>query len=217
MTFDTFAANRLVEEAFRVRQVETVCMGLLQPALTRVNELGTRHELSIPEERYAINYVRAWLSTIFTTTPERYDGPTAMVACAPHEMYDLGALMLAMFWRRAGLRVVFLGADIDGPALVQEVHKQRPRLVCVVIRASQRMRALARIGKEIAHMDRPAPVFTYSGGIFVKNPDLRRKVEGVYLGDDPATATWQVMRLLSMDHSMPPPSHPAYGPVGEVS
>lgn len=218
MTFDTFTANRILDEALRVRQVETVCVGLLQPALTRASELGTRHELTIPEERYAINYVRAQLFAIFATTRERYDGPTAIVACGPREMYDVGALMLATFWRRAGLQVVFLGTDIDGPALVQAVQKRRPRVVGVSVMTAQRLRALARVAKEVAQMDPPAPLFTYSGAVFARNPELKRKVTGVYLGDDPATATWQVMRLLGMDPAMPPPpaSLPPHGHIGRV-
>lgn len=218
MTFDTFTANRILDEALRVRQVEAVCVGLLQPALTRASELGTRHELTIPEERYAINYVRAQLFAIFASTRERYDGPTAIVACGPREMYDLGALMLATFWRRAGLQVVFLGADIDGPALVQAIQKRRPRVVCVSVMTAQRLRALARVAKEVARMDPPTPLFTYSGAVFARSPELKRKVTGVYLGDDPATATWQVMRLLGMDPAMPPPpANLPHGHMGRVS
>jgi methanogenic corrinoid protein MtbC1 len=217
MTFDTFTANRILDEALRVRQVETVCVGLLQPALTRASELGTRHELNIPEERYAINYVRAQLFAIFANTPERYDGPTAIVACGPREMYDVGALMLATFWRRAGLQVVFLGADIDGPALVQAIQKRRPRVACVSVMTTQRLRALARVAKEVTQMDPPAPLFTYSGTVFARHPELKRKVTGVYLGDDPATATWQVMRLLGMDPAMPPPANLPHGHMGQVS
>jgi methanogenic corrinoid protein MtbC1/DNA-binding transcriptional MerR regulator len=217
MTFDSFTANRIVEEALSVRQVETVYLGLLQPALTRVNELGTRHDLSIPEERYAVNFVRARLFTIFTNTPERADGPTAIVACGPREQYDVGALMLATFWRRAGLQVVFLGADVSGPALVQAIYKRRPRVVCVAVSATQRLRALSRVAKEVAQMDPPAPFFTYSGAIFARNPELKRKVAGVYLGDDPATATWQVMRLLGLELPAGAPAGPYLGSAGRVS
>jgi hypothetical protein len=209
MMFDTFTANRILDEALLVRQVEAVCLGLLQPALARVSELGTRHELNIPEERYAINYVRHRLATIFVHTPERYDGPAAIVACGPREMYDLSALMLATFWRRAGLQVVFLGVDIDGPALVQAVQKRRPRVVGVSIMSTQRLRALARVAREVTQMDPPAPLFTYSGAVFARHPDLKRKVNGVYLGDDPATATWQVLRLLGLD---PAPASPGTPP-----
>lgn len=216
VTFDTFTANRVVDEALAVRSVETVAVGLLQPALTRVGELWAHHELSIPEERYAVNFVRARLFSIFATTVERFDGPVAVVACGPREMHDIGALMLATFWRRAGLRVVFLGQDVDGPALVQDVSMRRPRLVCVSIMTPQRVRALARIAKEIVHMDAPTPIFTYSGAVFARNPELQRKVNGVYLGDDPATATWHAMRLLGIEPGGNGGGNPPQNAMGQV-
>lgn len=219
VTFDTHTANRLVDEALAVRSVESVAVGLLQPALTRANELWARHEMTIPEERYAVNFVRMRLFSIFATTVERFDGPIAIVACGPREMHDIGALMLATFWRRAGLRVVFLGQDVDGPSLVHDVNMRRPRLVCVSIMTPQRVRALARIAKDIVHMDAPTPIFTYSGAVFARNPELQRKVSGVYLGDDPATATWHAMRLLGMEpggNGGGNPPQTTMGPMGQV-
>lgn len=216
-TFDTFTANRIVDEALSARSVETVAVGLLQPALSRVGDMWARNEMTIPEERYAINYIRGRLFTIFTTTTERFDGPLVIVACGPRELHDIGALMLATFWRRAGLRVVFLGQDVDGPALVQDVRMRRPRLVCISVMATQRVRALARIAKEITHMDAPTPTFAYSGAPFAKNPELQRRVNGVYLGDDPATATWHAMRLLGVDHlNNPPGGGTSPGTVGQA-
>lgn len=214
--FDTFSANRLLDEVLSVRTVEAVCVGLLQPAVARVGELWARRELSSPEEHFALNFVRARLYHIFVDTLERFDGPLAVVACGPREVNDLGALMLAVFWRRAGLRVAYLGQDLDGPDLVQDVRLRRPQVVCLSIMASPRLRALARIGKEITQMDAPRPLFTYSGAVFMRNPELTRKVNGVYLGDDPATSTWHLLRLLGLAPAGSGPGNPPQGTIGEA-
>jgi methanogenic corrinoid protein MtbC1 len=199
-TFDTFTANGLVEEALAAHSVETVCVGLLQPALNRVGELWSRHEMTNPEEHFGLNFVRGWLYAIFTHTQERFDGPLAVITCGPRETNEIGALMLATFWRRAGMRVIFLGQDLDGQSLAQDVELRRPRIVCVCITAPQRVRALARIAKDISAIAAPTPIFSYFGPVFARNPELQRKVGGVYLGDDPATATWHAMRQLGVDH-----------------
>lgn len=213
-TFDTLTANGLVEEALAAHSVETVCVGLLQPALNRVGELWARHEMTSPEEHYGLNFVRGWLYAIFTQTQERFDGPLAVVTCAPRESNEIGALMLATFWRRAGMRVVFLGQDLDGQALVQDVELRRPRIVCVCITSSQRVRALAKIAKGVLSISAPTPQFVYSGPVFARNPELQHKVSGRYLGDDPATATWHAMRLLGVDHSGEGSPAPASGQAG---
>ncbi|HZC76838.1 MAG TPA: hypothetical protein VE258_03775, partial [Ktedonobacterales bacterium] len=95
--------------------------------------------------------------------------------------------------------VVFLGQDVDASGLVHEVRLKRPALVALAVTTSQRIRSLNRLGKEIMRLPSPRPVFAFSGPIFARNPDLQRKINGVYLGDDPSTATWHVTNLLGMD------------------
>lgn len=215
--FDTYTANRLVDEAMNERTVEVACAGLLLPALGRVAEMSAHRQLSNPEERFAVNFVRGRLHAIFMTTPERLDAPVAIVACAPRELDDIGALTLAMFWRRAGLRVVFLGQDTDGTDLVMEARKRRPRLICVCVNMPQRIRALTRIARGVAQLDAQPPLFTYSGAPFARNPELQDRVIGVYLGDDPATATWRTLRLLGIDRrSSPPPPYSGVPGMGQA-
>jgi hypothetical protein len=83
---------------------------------------------------------------------------------------------------------------------VEEARRRRPALVCLSASSSQRVRALARICRHMAQLDKPRPAFTFVGPIFTRNPELQHKVAGVYLGDDAATATWHVTQLVGMDH-----------------
>jgi methanogenic corrinoid protein MtbC1 len=199
VNFDTHTANRLIAEALTGRSIEIVCVNLLQPALARLGELWARHDISSPEEHFATNYIRGLLFSVFQTTAERPDAPVIFTGCGPRELYDLGALMHALFWRRSGLRVVYLGADVDGESLIDEVRQRRPALVALTITSSQRIRALSRIGRQLEQMDGPRPLFGYDGPVFVRNPELRRKVSGIYLGDDLGTATWHVMNLFGVE------------------
>lgn len=198
--FDTALANQVMDEALSQHSVETVCLRLLQPALARVGELWARHEMTIPEEHFAANFARGYLFSVFHTTREPAGGPLVYVACGPRETHEVGALTLALFWRRAGIRVAYLGQDIDGASLVQSILARRPALVALSITTPQRVRSLARLVRDIDQLPPPKPFITYGGTAFVRNPELQRKVQGVYLGDDAGTATWHVRRLLQLDH-----------------
>jgi methanogenic corrinoid protein MtbC1 len=198
--FDTALANQVMDEALSQHSVETVCLRLLQPALARVGELWARHEMTIPEEHFAVNFARGYLFSVFHTTREPAGGPLVYVACGPREPHEIGALTLALFWRRAGISVVYLGQDIDGASLVQSILARRPALVALSITTPQRVRSLARLVRDIDQLPPPKPFITYGGTVFVRNPELQRKVHGVYLGDDAGTATWHVRRLLQIDH-----------------
>jgi len=202
---DTSGANHILNEAISARSVESVCINLLQPALTRVTDLWASRQMSTPEERFATNYVRAHLFSIFHRTPERTDGPLAFVGSGPREQNEVGALMLAAFWRRAGIRVIYLGPDVDGAALIEEARLRRPTLIALWISTPQRVRSLARLAKQAAQMEGSRPMLGFYGPLFLRNPDLQRKVPGVYLGDDAATATFHLTNLLGAEHVAPQP------------
>jgi methanogenic corrinoid protein MtbC1 len=199
VSFDTFAANHLVSEGLSSRSVETVCMHLFQPALARIGDLWMRHEISSPEERFAVNYVRGMLFSIFHKTPERYDAPMVIIGCGQRELQDTGALMLAVFCRRLGVRVVYLGQDVEYEGLLDEIRKRRPALVAVDISASQRIRSLVRLARDMERLDAPRPLFGYTGAVFVRHPDLLRKLKGIpYLGDDTALAAFHIATMLGI-------------------
>ena len=200
---DTSGANHILNEAISARSVESVCINLLQPALARVMDLWASRQMSTPEERFATNYARAHLFSIFHRTPERTDGPLAFVGSGPREQNETGALMLAAFWRRAGMRVVYLGPDVDGDALVEEARTRRPTLIALWISTPQRVRSLARLAKQVAQMEGSRPMLGFYGPIFLRNPELQRKVPGVYLGDDAATATFHLTNLLGAELVVP--------------
>ena len=202
-TFDTLAANQIVSEALTGRSYETLCLGLLQPTLVRMRDLWSRHELTSPEFQFAQTYIRGVLHALFQSTPERSEAPLVMLGSGPRESDDIGALLLALFWRRAGLRIALLGADVEGDALVEEARRHLPALVALCIQSSQRVRALLRVGKQISQLPTPRPLFVFSGSVFVRNPELQKKVTtvGIYLGDDAGLATFHVRQLLGYEQA----------------
>ncbi len=197
--FDTARANAVITEALRNYGVENVCVGLIQPTVLRISELWSKCELSNPEERFGLNHLRLFMSAVYHSTQEPMGAPFVVVGCAPNETSDFGALLLAVLWRRAGLRVIYLGRGIDADQLLQQSWPVTPAIIALTATTSQRLRALARIGKKLSEQPQPQPIFAYWGPVFVRNPDLRRKLTGVYLGDDAAMATRHVRQLLNLD------------------
>ena len=202
VNLDTQTANHIISDAMVSRTIETVGINLLQPALNRISDLSAHHDLSAPEEHFAMNYVRGLLFAHLRETPENASGPLVIVSCGPRELDDIPPLMLAVYWRRVGLRVIYLGQDMDGDSLVELARLRRPALMYLSASTAQRIRSLVRIGRRLAQLDKPRPNFAFGGPIFTRNPELQRKVSnvGVYLGDDAATMTWHVTKLLGVGH-----------------
>jgi len=198
---ETADANRVINEAQETRSFESVCLQLLLPAVARVHELWAGAHMSAPEELFAQNYIRGVLEAKFCDSRSRENAPAVFVACAPREVNEIGVLALSVFWRRAGLRVIYFGQGISGDELVDEAMHRRPAAVALWLTSTQRIRAVARIAKRISQMDNPQPLFTYAGPIFVRNPDLQRKISGSYLGDDAETATRRLTAHLGIERA----------------
>lgn len=196
--FDTPDANRLMQQAMEQYSVETVCLGLVQPTIARITELWSRSELTIPEERFAFSYLRGFLMSMFHSTLEPEDAPLVVVGCAQRDTNDLPALLLAVFWRRSGLRVLYLGADAGVDDLARQHWAIAPTIIALTMTTAQRIRSVNHLAKQLRGASSPRPELCYTGGVFARNPELQRKVNAVYLGDDPASATTAVRRLLGM-------------------
>ena len=196
--FDTIGANRLVQQALEQYSVEVVCLGLVQPTIARVSELWSKSELTVPEERFAFSYLRGFLTSVFHSTMELEGAPLIVVGCAQRDMTDLPALLLAVFWRRSGLRVIYLGADAGVDDLARQRWTVIPAIITLTMATSQRIRSVNSLAKQLRGLPSPRPELCYTGGFFAHNPDLQRKVNAIYLGDDPAAATTAVRRLLGM-------------------
>jgi len=195
--FDQQSVHRIVQETLSGHTVEDVCLNLFQPALMRIGELWSRRQMTAAEEHFASNYVKGFLFSIFHTTEEQGTAPLILLGCGPHETHELGSLTLAVFWRRAGLRVRYLGADVQEGDLIEEAQARRPALVALSAMTAPRVRALTRIAKAINRFPSPRPIFAFGGAVFVRNIKMQQRIPGVYLGDDAATATWHVRRMLT--------------------
>lgn len=193
---DSGRASAIIERALGSYPIEDVCTGILLPALARVESLSGRNEVALAETLFARNYVRALLFAHFVSAVERQDYPLVFLGCAPKEDDEVPALLLGLFWRRVGLRVVYLGPDLEASALMQQFETHRPALLALTASQPQRVRALGRLAREIGTVPDPPVLFGFYGRTFAQNRELHARVAGLYLGDDPTTATRLVRQHL---------------------
>ncbi len=195
---NTAAVTQILDEALMSRSVETTCATLIAPALARVNELWIRGDVILPEAQFAVNIFKSRLFRLFDVLHEHRDAPLTFVACGPDAIQEIDALMLALFWRRAGLRVVYFGQDVDGPLLVESARRHHPRVIALTLSSTGRSRLLARFVRAVERLDSPRPLVGFVGPILARHPEMQRKIGGVYLGVDPRQATHQVRQLLHL-------------------
>jgi methanogenic corrinoid protein MtbC1 len=187
-SFDEAAAEQVMASAFSLYPLEQVGEGVIQPVMVEIGERWHHGELSITREHYATNYVLQRLAAILRTLPNLSDGPEMWVGCAPGEQHEMGALLLAIFLRRSGYQVRYLGQDLPTDDLLQEVIARRPAIVlfsATSINAAMNLRLLC---DALASIDSPRPVICYGGRAFNVHPELRDHIAGIYLGATAADA-----------------------------
>jgi methanogenic corrinoid protein MtbC1 len=184
---DETRAAEVMTEALSLYSVEDVCIQIVQPVLVRVGELWLTGEVSVAVEHFASSFMRARLENLFNQSPHNMYGPFALVACAPGELHELGAMFLAIFLRRSGFRVVYLGQNVPLDSLLGMVHALHPDVVCISATRAETAAALYNLRDSLDEMqarEGRAPLLAYGGRVFNRFPHITERLGGLYLGED---------------------------------
>ena len=197
-SLNTASVMQILDDALMTRSVETTCMTLIVPVLARINEMWLRKDRYQPEAIFALNMLKSRLFRLFDVLHEHRDAPLTFVVAGPDDRHELDALILALFWRRAGLRVVYFGQDVDSTPLSERVQNYHPRVVAVTLTSASRLRLIGHFAADIQRLPAPRAVVGFVGPLLARQPDLQRRIGGVFLGADPGQATQQVRNILHL-------------------
>jgi DNA-binding transcriptional MerR regulator len=185
-SLDEPVAHMIMGAMLSIYPVEHVCTELITPTMYQVGHLWADKHLTVPEEHFATNFFRALLTNLFHITPSPLIGPHAFVCCAPGEPHELGALMLALFLRRRGVRVAYMGQSIETAGLLHTIRKIMPALVCISLSMSNYLPALISLGHQIQMMPPPRPILAFGGRVFSQSQcaNITDQIPGIYLQGD---------------------------------
>ena len=144
-----------------------------------LGELWHDGKIATTTEHFASSYVNGRLRALLALAGGQRVGPGVIVACAPHDQHELGALTLAVLLRREGYQVYFVGANTPVEDLARMARDVRP--FAVMISASS-VDAIHQLIDKRAHLEGIAPVIALGGHGFNAAPDLAERVGGRYLG-----------------------------------
>jgi DNA-binding transcriptional MerR regulator len=132
LRFDDVGANRELDDLLSRLSTEAVVRSVVVPALREIGDRWGRGEVTVAQEHFASNALRARLLGLARGWGLGV-GPSVVLACVPGEQHDLPLVVLGLALRERGWRVTFLGADTptDGLGEVME----RVRAVGVVLSA----------------------------------------------------------------------------------
>jgi hypothetical protein len=105
--------------------------------------------------------------------------------------------MLALFLRRAGMWVVYLGQSIEMDGLLHTIRSHAPALICVSLTLRNYLTGLIELGRRVEELPAPHPLFAFGGQVFVRYTHLIVQVPGLYLDGDMRAGVAQLQHMLA--------------------
>lgn len=193
---DTPQAERVLSNCLSRYGVEAACVSVIQPVMYRIGREWSEGALPISVEHFASYVMRSRLTALIDSHGHTGTLGPAMTACAPGETHELGLLMLNLCLLRRDVRVVHLGADLPLGELVEMARRVRPRVICLSASTEENARTLIESVRSLGEMGDELPRVSCGGYAFRANPELRSRVESLWLGGDAVQAADAIHALL---------------------
>lgn len=182
LAFDESAAEKTLSEAFALYAVEEVGEQIICPVLAEIGARWRDGDVSVLVEHFASNYLLLRLAALLRTLPNPAGAPMIWVGCAPGEQHEAGALLLAIYLRRAGYAVHYLGQNLDLDDTVREVKLRQPAMILFSAATQASAHELAGLTSVLAEITPRRTLIGYGGQAFSRYPELRDDVAGIYMG-----------------------------------
>ncbi|MCU0491079.1 MAG: cobalamin-dependent protein [Chloroflexaceae bacterium] len=184
VAFDQRAAEQVWSEACSMYPTEAICTELLMPVQIAVGEGWHRGEVSVAAEHFCSRYVEGKLLNLLNAYVDNPSGPLAVIGCAQAEMHELGAIMLSLFMRWSGFRVIYLGQNIPNSTIEETIRQVRPQVLGLSATTVEAAHNLVEVGHIINRVEPPRPLFIFGGMAFYERPDLKGRIRGQFLEGD---------------------------------
>lgn len=206
--FDALKADEVLNQAFAIHPVETVCFEILQKGLHQVGAFWYVDQATVQQEHFATAQAVRRIETLISATPAPTRSQTVLLGCPAGEWHNFPVLLLALLLRRRGLNVVYLGANLPLDQMETTAATVRPDLIVL---ASQQLTTAAALHAASGLFQRSGVPLAYGGLIFNRVPELRARIPAHFLGENLEDSLERIEELLAAPAAFPtvvPPENP---------
>jgi DNA-binding transcriptional MerR regulator len=193
MKFSEANSEQVLNQAFSMFPVESVCMEILQKGMVEIGSLWYENGASVQQEHFASGLAMRRLDSLLSASPAPTRNQTVLIGCPPHEWHTFTTLLLSLLLRRRGLNVIYLGANVPAEQFEETVKSVNAKLVILVAQTLVTAAALQITTQALANLRTP---IGYGGRIFNLQPNLASHIPGYYLGDSLTSSLETVEKLL---------------------
>jgi DNA-binding transcriptional MerR regulator len=181
LAFNSLQADEILNQAFAIYPVETVCADILQRGVSLIGDEWLLDKASVQQEHFTTALASRRLETLITATPLPTRPQTVLLGCPPGEQHTFPILLLNLLLRRRGLGVVYLGANLPIEHLGETAAVIKPRLIVL---AAQHLPTAATLQSAMLSLQGLGISLAYGGLVFNRIPGLRSRIPATFLGED---------------------------------
>ena len=195
--FDEVTAEQILNQAFSLFPIEAVCTELIQKGMSDIGSLWYENKLSVQQEHFASSLAMRRLDALLSAAPAPTRKETILVGCPAGEWHTFTPLLISLFLRRRGYKVIYLGANVPADRFVETVKGTKADLVLLV--AQQLVSAATLQGAANALVNKNIPV-AFGGRIFNLRPNLKDYIPGFFLGNEIGSAIGEIEKVLKSNN-----------------
>lgn len=191
--FDEISAEQVLNQAFSVFPIEAVCTDLIQKGMSEIGELWYENRLSVQQEHFASNLAMRRLDALLSAAPPPSRPETVLVGCPADEWHTFTPLLLSLFLRRRGYRVIYLGANVPSERFTETTRDIKADLIVLV---AQQLPSAATLQHTALSLTNKGRAVAFGGRIFNLRPSLTEYIPGYFLGNDIGAAIGEIEKIL---------------------
>lgn len=194
MNFNETAAEQTLNQAFSMFPIEAVCVEVLQKGMSEIGGMWYENRASVQQEHFASGLAMRRLDALLIASPAPSRPHTVLVGCPPNEWHTFTPLLLALFLRRRGINVIYLGANVPPAHFEETVQSVRANLVILV---AQTLISAAHLQHTANVLSNKGITVGYGGRIFNMQPEILSYIPGHHLGNDVSASVNEVELILN--------------------
>ncbi len=190
---DVSALERVLDEQFAAERFELAMERVVFPALRAIGEAWAAGTIDVAKEHAASETVRRRLARFFDAAAAAAPRPQVIVGAPPNAQHELGAFAFAVGCRRAGLSVLYLGANVPIASWVATVRETAAPVVVLAVVTEPDVAAATAVIQAVAG-ERHAPTCLVGGAAAGEVP---RQLGAIHLAQPIEDAVAAVRAILA--------------------
>lgn len=160
--FDVPVMERLLDDAFAARRFERAMDEVVFPTLRALGAAWGTDDLDVAQEHIASDAIRRRLARFYDAAARGGLTSQVVVGMPPAGQHELGALSFAVAGRRAGLDVLYLGANVPIESWLRTMRETRGRIAVLGVVTHDDAVDAARVVERLRAL--PTPPLCLIGG-----------------------------------------------------